>query len=143
MSLSGVNVPENTIDVYEKKRFDKTEGGLVLKIDEDKIIIESDNEGDFSGLVNKLPEAEPRYVLYDVPVKNRANLEDLRTIFLFWMPMSSPVRLRMHYASTKSIINNNFRGIAMQIQEEEKDRLSLEYLQDRINKTQGINNPTY
>ncbi len=140
MSLSGITVPETVIKRYENKRFERKEGGIVLKIDGDQIVIEDEYSENFSSLVNNLPDQEPRFVLYDVPIKNRANLDDVRTTFIFWMPMESSVKLRMHYAASKSIITKAFRGIATQTQEEEKSSLSLEKLQQRIKRSQGINN---
>ena len=141
MSLSGITVPQNIIKIYEDKRFEKKEGGLILKIDGESLEIEKNVTDNFDMIASALPDAEPRYILYDMPVKNRANLEDFRTIFVFWMPMESPVRLRMTYSSTKSIITSNFRGIAMQHQEDEMSNMNLDYLTMKLNKQQGINNP--
>jgi cofilin len=143
MSISGISVSQEIIKRYEDKRMSKKEGGLILKIEDESIKIDHDVDDIFDNALQFLPADEPRYVLYDVAVKNRANLEDLRTVFLFWMPMESPVRKRMMYSSTKSVITSNFRGIATSIQEEEMERLSSDFLQMKINKTQGINNPVY
>lgn len=140
MSLSGIKVPEKVVKQYETMRFEKKPGGLVIIVNDEALSIERQVDGNFDQLIDELPDAEPRFVLYDIPVKNRANLDDLRTIFLFWMPMSSPVRLRMKYASSKSLITTNFRGIATQLQEEEKSDLSYDYILSKINKQQGINN---
>lgn len=141
MSLSGISVQGNVIDVYRNKRYEKKEGGLVLKITDDMIEIEHNVTEDFGGLVGKLPEAEPRYILYDVPIQNRANIDDLKTVFILWMPMESPVRQRMMYSSTKAVITKSFDGIAVSLQEEEKDALNMDRVKNKIRKAQGINNP--
>ncbi|MDH5401404.1 MAG: hypothetical protein OEZ01_02190 [Candidatus Heimdallarchaeota archaeon] len=139
MSLSGIAATQESIDLYEKKRFEKKEGGIILKINENKIEVEHEFTEDFSGLLTTLPDEEPRYVLYDVPTKNQANLDDLKTVFMFWMPIESPVRLRMHYASTKSVVGNTFRGISLTIQEDDKSVLNLDYLTTQLDKAKVMN----
>ena len=141
MSISGISVSDDVVKKYEDKRYDKKPGGWSLMVKDEEIVIDAEYGESFDKLVEELPENEPRYVLFDVPVKNRANLDDVRTAFVFWMPMSSPVRLRMRYASSKSVITKRFRGIATQIQVEEKENLNMEYMVSKINRSQGINNP--
>ncbi len=141
MSMSGINILDETIKRYDEMRFRKQAGGLVLKITEDAIEIESEElDANFQNIVAELPEAEPRFVLYDIPLKNRANLEVVKTVFVFWMPMESPVRLRMKYASSKTLITRNFRGIVTQLQMDEKQELLIDNIIEKVNKTQGINN---
>lgn len=141
MSISGIQIPEEIIKKYEDKRFEKKPGGLILKIDDEKIIIEKEAPGEITKMVEELPDAEPRYCLIDVASRNRANIDDVKTVFIFWMPMSSPVRLRMRYASTKASITKVFRGISAQMQSDEKYEITLERIQAKINRDQGINNP--
>ena len=140
MSISGIQIPDGVIKRYEEKRFEKKPGGLILKIEDDTIKIEREVPENLSQIVEGLPDDEPRYCLIDIPVKNRANLDDVRTIFIFWMPMESAVRLRMRYASTKSSISRSFRGLSAQMQSDEKSDITLEKLQNKINRSQGINN---
>ncbi|MHA2170537.1 MAG: hypothetical protein ACXAB7_11645 [Candidatus Kariarchaeaceae archaeon] len=139
MSLSGIKIMEETIKKYDELRFKKQPGGLILKIEDDQIIIERVVQGSIDSVLADIPESEPRYLLFDIPLKNRAGIDVVKTIFIFWMPMESPVRLRMEYASTKSTITKEFRGIAAQVQEDEKEAINLESLITKINKIQGIN----
>lgn len=141
MSISGIQIPEEVIKRYEDKRFDKKPGGLILKIDNETIKIDREAPEDITQMVEGLPEAEPRYCLIDVASRNRANLDDVRTVFIFWMPMESPVKLRMRYASTKTSITRAFRGQSAQMQADEKSDITLEKIQAKINRDQGINNP--
>ncbi|MHA2250071.1 MAG: cofilin family protein [Candidatus Kariarchaeaceae archaeon] len=139
MSLSGIKILDDTIKTYDEFRFKKQPGGLILKINDDIIEVEKEVEGSIDSAIPELPEAEPRYMLFDLPLKNRAGLDVVKTVFIFWMPMESPVRLRMQYASSKTTITKEFRGIALQVQEEEKTSITLDALTTKINKRQGIN----
>ena len=139
MSISGVSVEEETIKIFEEMRFRQQAGGLILNIKEGKIEIEREVDGDFNGMVGSLPDAEPRFILYDVPMSNRAGIDVVKTVFIFWLPMESPVRMRMEYASSKAIITKEFRGIATQLQEDDKSELTIDYTIAKVNKTQGIN----
>ena len=140
MFLSGIKMEEDVVKYYEDFRFKKEPGGLILKIEDEAIHIEKEVNGDFDQLAAELPDAEPRFVLYDVPMQNRAKIDALKTIFLFWLPMESPVRKRMVYASSKSIIVKEFRGISAQLQEDEKDALTTDNIIYKVNRQQGINN---
>lgn len=90
-------------------------------------------------MVAKLPDNEPRFMLYDFPMKNRVGLDDTRMLFLFWMPLESPVRLRMQYAGMKNMINNMFIGISVQIQEDDKSLLNVERITKKMAGRQGSN----
>jgi len=139
MSLSGISISGEIIAKFEQDRMKQEGARLVLKIEDDQMVL--DNEGlELEAMVEQLPGAEPRYVIYDVPIQNRANLTDLKTVFILWMPMESPVRMRMMYSSTKAQITNNIRGITASIQADEKDDLLLPKIQKKVEKTQGINN---
>jgi len=139
MSLSGINMPGDIIAKFESDRMSDSGARLVLKLENDNMIIENDGL-EVEQMVSQLPEAEPRYVIYDIKMMNRANIEDFRTVFILWMPMTSPVRMRMMYSSTKQQITNNIRGIAATLQAEEKDELAMERIISKVNKQQGINN---
>jgi len=143
MALSGIRVEEDVVKFYEELRFKKQAGGVILKIQDELISLEKEVDGDFSTMVANLPPEEPRYVLYDVEMKNRAGIDTIKTVFLFWLPMESPVRMRMLYASTKAVITKEFRGIAAQIQEDDKSYLNLEKIVEKVNKTQGINTQAF
>ena len=139
MSLSGINISPEIISKFEADRMTENGARMVIKLKEDRMVI--DNDGlPMAEMVTKLPDAEPRYVIYDVPIQNRANLTDLKTIFILWMPMTSPVRMRMLYSSTKAQITNNIRGITTTMQVEEKTEVTPENIEKKVQKTQGINN---
>lgn len=139
MSLSGIRIPPEVIDKFETDRMGDDGARMVLKLTDDNMVLEHDGVP-LESLAGKLPEAEPRYIIYDVPIQNRANLTDLKTVFILYMPMTSPVRMRMMYSSTKAQITNNIRGITTTIQVEEPDEINLDYITGKVNKQQGINN---
>ncbi len=139
MSLSGVTVQQDVIKAYEDMRFKKQPGGIIFKINEGLVKVEKEVGGDIDAMVAGLPAEEPRFILFDVPMQNRTGLDVVKTVFIFWLPMESPVKLRMIYASTKSVILKEFRGIATQIQDDEKSGLTQEKIVAKVNRTQGIN----
>lgn len=120
-------------------RFEKKPQGFILKIEEEQLVLAEHTDEPFDHIVAKLPEDEPRYVLYDFPMKNRVGLDDTRMLFLFWMPMESPVRLRMQYAGAKSLINTKFTGISVQLQEDDKAALNTEKVKNKMAARQGAN----
>ena len=126
MSLSGINMSGEIIAKFETDRMSDTGAQLVLKIENDEMVVEFDGE-DLETVVPKLPDAEPRYMIMDIKMLNRAGVEEYRTVFILWMPMESPVRKRMLYSSTKQQVT------------EEKDELERNRVVEKIQKQQGIN----
>ncbi len=124
---------------YDELRFSKSTGLLVLKIENEKIILEREEVLPFDEFKETLPDDEPRFILYDAPVKNRVGMDDKRMVFIFWMPMEAPVRLRMTYAGAKNYVRDVFQGISATIQFDDKSEMTLEAIQKRIMRTQGIN----
>ena len=139
ISLSGQDLSEELIEKYRQMRFLKEPQGFILKIEDEKLVLEDHTKESFQTLVKALPENEPRFVLYDFPMKNRVGLDDTRMLFLFWMPMSSHVRLKIQYASAKNLINTKFPGISTQLQEEEKKNLDFENVKKFMANRQGSN----
>ncbi len=139
MSISGQDIDPELIKKYEEMRFEKKPQGMILKIDEENLILEKHTTEPFEEMVASLPDNEPRYILYDFPMKDRVGLDDTRMLFLFWMPMESPVRLRMQYAGAKSLINTKFNGISVQLQEDEKSSLTAERIKSKMAARQGAN----
>ncbi len=139
MSTTGIEIPPELIEEYNKMRFEKKPQGMVLKIHDGQITLEKRSDEPFDHLVQSLPDNEPRYVLYDFPIKNRVGLDDTRMLFLFWMPMESSVRDRMAYAGTKKSITSSFSGISTQIQEDDKSALTMEKVKKKIAARQGMN----
>jgi hypothetical protein len=120
-------------------RFEKKPQGFILKIEDEQLILSEHCTKPFDQMVESLPDDEPRYILYDFPMKNRVGLDDTRMLFLFWMPMESSVRLRMQYAGAKSLINTKFGGISVQLQEDDKSSLDYETIKSKMASRQGAN----
>ncbi len=130
---------EVAIRRYEDLRYSKHPGYIVLKIENEKIVIESEGELPIDEFRKELPDDEPRFILYDVPVKNRVGMDDKRMVFIVWMPMEAPVRLRMTYAGSKNRVRDHFQGISATIQFDEKNEMTLERVRNAVMRRQGIN----
>ena len=130
---------EVAVDKYEALRYSKRPGYIVLKIENEKIVVENEGELPIDEFRKELPDEEPRFILYDAPVKNRVGMDDKRMVFIVWMPMEAPVRLRMTYAGSKNRVRDQFQGISATIQFDEKSEMTLERVQNAVMRRQGIN----
>ncbi len=130
---------EVAVDKYEALRYSKRPGYIVLKIENEKIVVENEGELPIDEFRKELPDEEPRFILYDAPVKNRVGMDDKRMVFIVWMPMEAPVRLRMTYAGSKNRVRDQFQGISATIQFDEKNEMTLERVQNAVMRRQGIN----
>ena len=132
-------IDPKAVEAYERLRYSKSPGYVVLKIEDEKVVLEEEGIKPFDEFIMTLPDEEPRFIFFDVPIKNRVGMDDKRMTFIFWMPMEAPVRLRMTYAGSKNLVRDSFQGISANLQFDNKEEISLQKIQQQIAKRQGIN----
>uniref|UniRef100_UPI00358EDDE2 cofilin-2-like n=2 Tax=Myxine glutinosa TaxID=7769 RepID=UPI00358EDDE2 len=129
---SGVKVNDEVVQVFNEMKVRKASSAedvkkrkkavlFCLSADMREIIVEKGNEilvGDvgctiedpYTAFVKMLPLEDCRYALYDATYETQdSKKEDL--VFVFWAPDSAPLKSKMIYASSKSVIKRKFTGI--------------------------------
>ncbi|KAL4887666.1 cofilin, actophorin [Aspergillus karnatakaensis] len=115
MSLpSGVSIPTECIDAYKQLLYGKKAAKpkfIIYRISDDErsmVVEETSSESDYEAFLKKLTStldghqsSAPRYALYDVEYDLGEDGKRKQTVFISWMPDTTPTRLRMLYASTK------------------------------------------
>ncbi|XP_071377046.1 non-muscle cofilin 1-like [Centroberyx affinis] len=124
---SGVRVSDEVLALFNKMRvhhsgddYQEHSKFVLLKIDNDKIIVDEDNnlkvkdvKGDenvYKRLTSLLPKKQCCYALYDCCYETKETAkEDL--VFIMWAPQDAPIKQRMLYASSCTGFKKALPGI--------------------------------
>ncbi|XP_076141644.1 cofilin-1-B-like [Alosa pseudoharengus] len=129
---SGVVVDYGVVKAYMDIRLDH--GGevqcdrhklLMLRLSNKSIIVDEENslkmkdvadvDDVFSKLVSMFPRNDCRYALYDCCYRtDQTEREDL--VFIIWLPYEAPMRKKMLYAGSKSVLRDTLTGLTIEWQ---------------------------
>ncbi|KAF4438415.1 cofilin [Fusarium austroafricanum] len=112
-SASGVSIDQDCITAANDLRFSKGSSKIkfiVFKItdDEQNVVVDEISSiveyetfrQKLLSAVDKSGKPAPRYAVYDVDYDLGEDGKRTKTIFISWVPQTSPIKLRMLYAST-------------------------------------------
>jgi len=134
----GYEIPENVIKAYKDLRFDRTYKSIVLKLDNDVVLLDKTSAEGYEALVTDLPDNAPRYIVTDFSFTNRAGLESDKIILIFYCPMESPIKDRMIYSSSRGFIHKSLEGIGLSLEVDSKDELNREKITKRVLGRLGV-----
>ncbi len=139
MSIAdGYEIPEDVIKAYKDLRFDRTYKSIVLKLDNDVVLLDKTSAEGYEALVTELPDNAPRYIVTDFSFTNRAGLESDKIILIFYCPMESPIKDRMIYSSSRGFIHKSLEGIGLSLEVDSKDELNREKITKRVLGRLGV-----
>ncbi len=134
----GYEIPEAVIKAYKDLRFDRTYKSIVLKLDNDVVLLDKTSAEGYEALVTELPDNAPRYIVTDFSFTNRAGLESDKIILIFYCPMESPIKDRMIYSSSRGFIHKSLEGIGLSLEVDSKDELNREKITKRVLGRLGV-----
>ncbi|CAG8771393.1 18102_t:CDS:2, partial [Dentiscutata erythropus] len=124
-SASGVTASDECMDLYQELKLKKKYKYILFKINDSKgnpeIVVDRAEENatyeDFKNvLANELKE-EPRYAVFDFDYEKPGAGPRNKLVFFSWVPdMTSNVKLKMLYASSKDAIRKRLDGIGVEVQ---------------------------
>ncbi|XP_076435139.1 uncharacterized protein LOC143274987 [Babylonia areolata] len=111
---SGVKLGEKCFEIFNKVKMNSKghkRRFVVYKITddlteiiEDECIKCEDNHPQFWELIQRLPDKDARYIVYDYPFKAKSGADTSKLIQLMWCPEHTPVKHKMVYAASKEVV---------------------------------------
>ena len=104
MSRSGVSVADESLTAFNELKLGKKYKYIIYTLNEDKteiIVKETSLDGDYDNFLEKLPENDCLYAVYDFEYEISAT-EGKRSkmIFIAWSPDTAPIRRALNGIST-------------------------------------------
>ncbi|GMM39746.1 hypothetical protein FOG51_00079 [Hanseniaspora uvarum] len=137
MSRSGVSVADESLTAFNELKLGKKYKYIIYTLNEDKteiIVKETSLDGDYDNFLEKLPENDCLYAVYDFEYEISAT-EGKRSkmIFIAWSPDTAPIRAKMVYASSKDALRRALNGISTDIQGTDLSEVSYESILETVN----------
>lgn len=110
-----------------------------LNDDKTKIVVkETSTDSDYDNFLEKLPENDCLYAIYDLEYEISAG-EGKRSkiVFFTWSPDTAPIRSKMVYASSKDSLRRALNGVSTDIQGTDFSEVAYETVLDKVSKGAG------
>ncbi|KAF8333421.1 actin depolymerizing factor [Cantharellus anzutake] len=136
---SGVGVNDNCLTEFQVIKLGKKYRYVIYKLSADNKEIVVDKTGPidstYDSFTAELPEAEPRWVVYDFEYKLDEGGQRNKLTFISWSPDDAKIRPKMLYASSRDALRRRLDGIALEIQGTAFDEVSYEAILDKAKRS--------
>jgi len=141
MSRSGVGLGPNCVPTYEELKLKKTHQFIIFKLSDDKksiVVDESSSAAGWDQFVERLPETDCRYAVYDFSYElETSEGKRNKILFVTWSPDDAPVRSKMVYASSKDALRRSLNGIGAEVQATDFAEISYDTVLEKVAKVKS------
>ncbi|EDO15764.1 hypothetical protein Kpol_1049p22 [Vanderwaltozyma polyspora DSM 70294] len=136
LDLNSVAVADESLAAFNDLKLGKKYKFILYGLNDDKtqiVVKETSAEPSYDVFLEKLPENECLYAVYDFEYEVGAG-EGKRSkiVFLTWSPDTAPVRSKMVYASSKDALRRALNGIASDVQGTDFSEVAYETVLDKV-----------
>ena len=128
VSMSGISVSEDAVNVYYHVRSRSTYKWVLWKINAGGTTVVIDAVGDpgssYESFLQTLPNNDCRYGVFDYELKLPDGQKMNKLVFLNWAPDSAKVKSKMMYASTKDFFKGHLDGLSAEFQASDLEEIS-------------------
>lgn len=130
MSMSGISVSEDAVNLYYLMRLKSTYQWALWRIDDagTSVVIAGVGEpgSSYDDFVAALPDNDCRYGVFDYQYTTPDGQQLSKLVFLNWAPDSARVKAKMMYASTKDFFKQQLDGLSVEFQASDLDEVQEE-----------------
>lgn len=138
---SSVAVSDEALTAFNDLKLGKKYKFVVYKLNDSKteiIVDETSQEKDYETFLEKLPENDCKYAVYDFEY-DIGKGEGVRSkiVFYQWAPDTAPVRSKMVYAASKDALRRALNGVSTDIQGTDFSEVAYESILEKVSKAAG------
>ena len=102
------------------------------------IVEETSTEQSYDAFLEKLPENDCKYAVYDFEYEiGGGEGKRSKIVFYTWSPDTAPIRSKMVYASSKDALRRALNGVSTDIQGTDFSEVAYESVLERVSKSAG------
>lgn len=135
-SMSGIAVTDDAINLFyymkAKSAYRWAMWGVNNNGSEIVIVDVGEKDSSYTQFVERLPENDCRFAVYDYQVTNSEGRVFQKLVFLSWSPDTATIRTKMMYASSKDFLKSHMEGLAVELQVSGKDELAEEDIHEHV-----------
>ncbi|CAK7897940.1 cofilin [[Candida] anglica] len=139
MSRSGVAVADESVSAFNDLKLGKKFKFVIFALNDKKtsiVVEETSTDADYDAFLEKLPENECKYAVYDFEYEiGGGEGKRSKIIFFTWSPDTAPIRSKMVYASSKDALRRALNGVAADIQGTDFSEVAYESVLERVSRS--------
>lgn len=102
------------------------------------VVEETSTNEDYDAFLEKLPENECKYAVYDFEYElGGGEGKRSKIVFFTWSPDTAAIRSKMVYASSKDALRRALNGVAADIQGTDFSEVAYESVLERVSRGAG------
>lgn len=132
-----VAVADESLTVFNELKLGKKYKFIIFALNDNKteiIVKDKSNDESYDAFLEKLPENDCLYAVYDFEYELGSDGKRSKIIFFTWSPDTAPIRSKMVYASSKDALRRSLNGIAADIQGTDFSEVSYETVLERASR---------
>lgn len=139
--LHSVAVADESLAAFNELKLGKKFKFILFELNANKteiVIKETSNDPSYDAFLERLPENDCLYVVYDFEYEIGGN-EGKRSkiVFITWSPDTAPIRSKMVYASSKDALRRALNGVSSDIQGTDFSEVAYETVLETVSRGAG------
>lgn len=126
---------------FEQLKLGKKFKFIIFTLNDKKteiVVDETSQDADYDVFLEKLPENECKYAIYDFEYEiGGGEGKRSKIVFFTWSPDTAPIRSKMVYASSKDALRRALNGVASDIQGTDFSEVAYESVLERVSRGAG------
>lgn len=136
-----VAVADESLAAFNDLKLGKKFKFIIFALNDKKteiIVEETSSNEDYDAFLEKLPENECKYAIYDFEYDiGGGEGKRSKIVFFTWSPDTAPIRSKMVYASSKDALRRSLNGVAADIQGTDFSEVAYETVLERVSRGAG------
>lgn len=136
-----VAVADESLAAFNDLKLGKKHKFVIFALNDKKteiVVDETSTDTDYDAFLEKLPENECKYAIYDFEYEiGGGEGKRSKIVFFTWSPDTAPVRSKMVYASSKDALRRALNGVAADIQGTDFSEVAYESVLERVSRGAG------
>ncbi|KAK6458754.1 uncharacterized protein RJT20DRAFT_123820 [Scheffersomyces xylosifermentans] len=138
MVCANVAVADESLTAFNDLKLGKKYKFIIFTLNDAKtqIVVEhTSSETDYDAFLEKLPENECKYAIYDFEYEiGGGEGKRSKIVFFTWSPDTAPIRSKMVYASSKDALRRALNGVASDVQGTDFSEVAYESVLEKVSR---------
>ncbi|EEQ46087.1 cofilin, partial [Candida albicans WO-1] len=133
-----VTVADESLTAFNDLKLGRKYKFVIFTLNDEKtqiVVEQTSTEQEYDAFLEKLPENECRYAVYDFEYDiGGGEGKRSKIVFFTWSPDTAPVRAKMVYASSKDSLRRALNGVAADVQGTDFSEVAYDAVHEKVSR---------
>lgn len=133
-----VTVADESLTAFNDLKLGRKYKFVIFTLNDEKtqiVVEQTSTEQEYDAFLEKLPENECRYAVYDFEYDiGGGEGKRSKIVFFTWSPDTAPVRAKMVYASSKDSLRRALNGVAADVQGTDFSEVTYDAVHEKVSR---------